>query len=195
MKTYSPQRHRDTEKSKPVWSRVVHACPVSILFALACLLRAVRPELVEGLPFDKLRANGIISKRTVLRPVLFFSVSLCLCGSGFAASSLPDLPGRLFYTPAQRAQLETARLHSVTPGAHLSQAPSPDSAPAPLRFDGVMTRSDGKSTRWVDGKAQLGASSVTGLKPGQIRADGKVYEPYQVLRPNQAETSEMESTP
>jgi hypothetical protein len=24
---------------------------------------------------------------------------------------------------------------------------------------------------------------VKGLKPGQIRADGKVYEPYQVLRP------------
>jgi hypothetical protein len=103
--------------------------------------------------------------------------------------------GRLFYTPAQRAQLETARAHTVTQGAHPSQAPSSDRAAAPLRFDGVMTRSDGKSTRWVDGKAQLGASGLAGLKPGQIRLDGRVVEPYQVLRPNQAEASEKESTP
>lgn len=114
-------------------------------------------------------------------PVLFFFVSLCLCGSGFAAPS--DLPGRLFYTPAQRAQLETARARNLT--QHASPKPNqPVSVPAPLRYDGVVIRSDGKSTRWVGGKAEVGASSVTGLKPGQIRANGKVYEPYQVLRPH-----------
>ena len=56
-----------------------------------------------------------------------------------------------------------------------------------------MTRSDGKTTRWVDGKAQVGPSSVSGLKPGQIRADGKVYEPYQVLRPTPAGPAEAEA--
>lgn len=138
MKTYSPQRHRGTEKCKPVRGQGVRACPI-----------------------------------------LFFSVSLCLCGSGFAATSSPDLPGRLFYTPAQRAQLEAARARNVTE----VRAGSPDAAPPPVRFDGVVIRSDGTSTRWVDGKAQLGASGVAGLKPGQIRAGGRVYEPYQVLRP------------
>jgi hypothetical protein len=47
----------------------------------------------------------------------------------------------------------------------------------------MVIRSDGKTTRWVDGKPQLDGSGVSGLKPGQIRANGKVYEPYQVLRP------------
>ncbi|MGV8990201.1 MAG: hypothetical protein ACOH1Q_02235 [Thiobacillus sp.] len=90
--------------------------------------------------------------------------------------------GRLFYTPAQRVQLESARARNLTQRASPKQRQAV-SAPAPLRFDGVVIRSDGKSTRWVDGKAEVGTSSVTGLKPGQIRANGKVYEPYQVLRP------------
>ena len=125
---------------------------------------------------------------------LLFSVSLCLCGSGFAAPSSPDLPGRLFYTPAQRAQLEAARARNVT---RINQA-TPAAGPPPLRFDGMVIRSDGKTTRWVDGKAEVGASSVTGLKPGQIRANGKVYEPYQVLRPqapSPVEPAAKETTP
>ena len=142
MKTYSPQRHRGTEKSKPAWSWVVHAYSI-----------------------------------------LFFSVSLCLCGSGFAAPSTPDSLGRLFFTPAQRAQLEAARARNVTPSGGPGQQTSSDSAPAPLRYDGVVIRSDGKTTRWIDGRAQRDGSAVSGLKPGQIRANGKVYEPYQVLRP------------
>jgi hypothetical protein len=91
-------------------------------------------------------------------------------------------PGRLFYTPAQRAQLEDARARHVTPSAtrHPSHAPV---ATPPQAFDGEMIRSDGQATRWVNGKAQRGATGVTGLKPGQIRADGKIYEPYQLLRP------------
>ncbi|MDP1863863.1 MAG: hypothetical protein Q8K52_08160 [Thiobacillus sp.] len=94
----------------------------------------------------------------------------------------PIESGRLFYTPAQRVQLESARARNLTQRASPKQRQN-ISAPAPLRFDGIVIRSDGKSTRWVDGKAEVGTSSVTGLKPGQIRANGKVYEPYQVLRP------------
>ena len=121
-------------------------------------------------------------------PVLFFSVSLCLCGSGFAAQ---DLPGRLFYTPAQRAQLEAARARNVTQ----ARQAAPDAAPPVVRFDGMVIRSDGSSTRWVNGQAQVGGSGVAGLKPGQIRADGKVYEPYQVLRPSPAAPVAEEPTP
>jgi hypothetical protein len=91
--------------------------------------------------------------------------------------------GRLFYTPAERAQLENARVHKLTRSAASGKPDAARSAPPPLRYDGVLIRSDGKTTRWVDGKPQVGTSSVTGLKPGQIRANGKVYEPYQVLRP------------
>jgi hypothetical protein len=104
-------------------------------------------------------------------------------GIGTASLAASSDPGRLFYTPAQRAQLESARSQSGTPLAGQRKRDLPDSAPPPLRYDGLVIRSDGKTTRWVDGKPHLDGSGVSGLKPGQVRADGKVYEPYQVLRP------------
>jgi hypothetical protein len=108
------------------------------------------------------------------------AISLLAPVSGLAA---PQELGRLFYTPEQRAQLETARTHPAMQRGSRSTGGATDSPPAPLRFDGVVIRSDGTTTRWVDGKPQVGASGVAGLKPGQVRANGKVYEPYQVLRP------------
>ncbi len=135
---------------------------------------------------------------TLSRPVRSFLMIwmlpafLGLCHSSLAE---PVEPGRLFYTPAQRAQLESARAHNVTQLGGKNKRGSPDGAPAPLRFDGLVIRSDGKTTRWVDGKPQLDGSGVAGLKPGQIRADGKVYEPYQVLRPSPAAPVAEERTP
>ncbi len=114
------------------------------------------------------------------RTTLFLLVALN------AGASLAADAGRLFYTPAQRAQLEAARTRNVT-----RDMPA-DAVPA-QRFDGVVIRSDGGNTSWVNGQPQVGASGVAGLKPGQIRADGKVYEPYQVLRPVPA--IEKEPTP
>lgn len=125
-------------------------------------------------------SRPIRRERGHLGSAWIFSVALCLCGSGFAASADP---GRLFYTPAQRAQLEAARARNIselTPG-------TPEPGPSAQRFDGMLIRSDGSTTRWVNGRAQLGGSGVVGLKPGQIRADGRVYEAYQVLRPHAPE--------
>ena len=118
---------------------------------------------------------------------------LMLCAGGTSLASPAEL-GRLFYTPAQRAQLESARTHNVT---QVVSQPKP-SSPPPLRYDGILMRSDGPTTRWVDGKAQAGPAGVAGLKPGQIRAGDKVYEPYQVVRPAAASPAEpitTETTP
>ena len=115
--------------------------------------------------------------------------SLGLCHSCLAE---PVELGRLFYTPAQRAQLESARTRNVTQLAGKHTRGSPDGA-APRRFDGMVIRSDGKTTRWVDGKPQLDGSGVSGLKPGQVRAGGKVYEPYQLLRPRPADPAAPEA--
>jgi len=109
-------------------------------------------------------------------------VTLSLCVNGISMAAPVEL-GRLFYTPAQRAQLESARIRNVTQPAGTSKLDGSGNTPPPLRYDGVLIRSDGETTRWVDGKPQVGASSVAGLKPGQIRANGRIYEPYQVLRP------------
>lgn len=121
------------------------------------------------------------AKRTLhMRPGAWI-LALCLGGIGTGMAAPAD-PGRLFFTPAQRAQLEAARARNATPSGP-GQPVSTDSVPAPLRYDGVVIRSDGPTTRWVDGKAQRDGSAVSGLKPGQIRANGHVYEPYQVLHP------------
>lgn len=101
-------------------------------------------------------------------------------GSPVAAAAEP---GRLFYTPAQRVQLEAARHRGNRPPA----GPE-DDAESPLRYDGVLIRSDGRVTRWVDGKPA--AAVPAGLQPGQTRVDGKVFEPYQLLAPTRAAPAE-----
>ena len=121
----------------------------------------------------------ILRKRLAPLPWLLLAM---LAGGGESLAAPSTEPGRLFYTPAQRAQLEAARARNATPGKQAN----PETGPQPVRFDGMVIRSDGTGTRWVNGRAQVGGSGVADLKPGQIRADGKVYEPYQMLRPGPA---------
>ena len=116
------------------------------------------------------------ARRLPLRWLLALAVGAC--GTGLAA---PADPGRLFYTPAQRAQLESARSRDAATPAGLQRKGA--SATGPQRLDGVLIRSDGRTTHWVNGRPQAGAAGVVGLKPGQVRAGGRVYEPYQVLPP------------
>lgn len=126
-------------------------------------------------------------KRFACLPVLL----LAALGAGSESIAAPFTdPGRLFYTPEQRAQLEAARARNVT-----QVQAGPAAGPPRVRFDGMVIRSDGNSTRWVNGQSQAGASGVSGLKPGQIRADGRVYEPYQVLRPSPDPAIAKEPTP
>ena len=117
------------------------------------------------------------------------------------APSAPTLPGRLFYSPAQRAMLNEARVRQVTAlpkvagsGSASEVAPAP---PAPVSFDGVITRSDGTATHWVNGRPHVGRSSdnVRNLKPGQTRAAQKVYEPYQIRQPEAVRKPTPASSP
>lgn len=117
--------------------------------------------------------------------------ALCLIVAGLGPARSAEM-GRLFFTPVQRAQLEAARAR-VASGPGPRTAAPPSDRPAPLRYDGVLIRSDGKTTRWVDGAAQFDGAAPAGLKPGQIRAGGKVYEPYQLLRPRPADPATPEA--
>lgn len=97
--------------------------------------------------------------------------------------SLPAMAGlgRLFYTPAQRATLEDARQRNIV---HAATPATPGGA---IVYNGVMLRSDGRTTQWVDGQPQARAGTdyeADGrrLAPGQVFYDGKVYEPYQFIR-------------
>ena len=122
-----------------------------------------------------------------MKPGLWIGL-LSLYGAG-AWALAPDhaLTGRLFYTPAQRAMLANARIHQVTdvPKTLAPREALPE--PAPLSFDGVITRSDGVSaTHWINGRPHAGqpATNVQRLKPGQTRANNQVYESYQLFRPS-----------
>lgn len=87
-------------------------------------------------------------------------------------------PGRLFFTPAERTQIERLRSRPASTAASESVKP-----PAALtRYDGLVVRSDGYTTRWVNGQPRTGAAP-DGLKPGQLRAHDRVYEAYQILPP------------
>ncbi len=93
-------------------------------------------------------------------------------------------PGRLFYTAEQRAVLEKARLQNRTQ-APVSGTPAP---PRPVTYDGFVQRSDGHTTRWVNGKVQ-GSGAITlnvrgyKLLPGQTLDGRQVYEAHGIRRP------------
>lgn len=97
-----------------------------------------------------------------------------------------NIPGRLFYTPAQRNMLNEARTHQVTDLPKMSASVSSPAPSAPVSFDGVITRSDGVATHWINGRPHVGSTSnnVKNLKPGQTRAAQKVYESYQIRQPD-----------
>jgi hypothetical protein len=91
--------------------------------------------------------------------------------------------GRLFYSAEQRAGLEHARLNHVTE----SDVPQPRARPAAITYDGVVLRSDGRTTRWINGHPVNGSAAAPvfkgqSLKPGQTAANGRIYEPHQIIR-------------
>jgi hypothetical protein len=73
--------------------------------------------------------------------------------AGVASAATPAPPlGRLFFTPAERAALDAQRRAAARPAAAPpAAAASAPVAPRTLRVDGVVTRSGGPSTVWIDG--------------------------------------------
>lgn len=113
-----------------------------------------------------------------IRHALATALAAAALAQGAIARAAPSEPGRLFYTPAQRAQLEAARSRGSTRPATTSVQAAEDS---PQRYDGLIIRSDGQVTHWVDGKPA--ATAPRRLQPGQTRAGSRVYESYQLLPP------------
>lgn len=69
-----------------------------------------------------------------------------------AATSAPATAaelGRLFYTPEQRAQLDTERAHNVTP----------EDSPNVISIDGIVQRHGGERTVWINGVPQAAGQS------------------------------------
>ena len=106
-------------------------------------------------------------------PVVFFALMVVAAS---AAAQPAGPPGRLFFTPAQRAALDVARTQRAR--AMLSnEKTEEEAAPVPqtITYGGVVRRSDGKSTVWfnnqpVNDREPLGGAAIV----GRVRPDGSV---------------------
>lgn len=126
-----------------------------------------------------------------------FACALLLGAGACARAEQPHL-GRLFSTPEQRAQLDAQR-YGPPPGATAPAAPAPPPPPPPappVELNGVVQRSSGRSTIWLNQSPQqephnqldrasdgvltlrLSTGQVLLLKPGQRYdpASGSVSE-------------------
>ena len=93
-----------------------------------------------------------------------------------AAAPAAEL-GRLFFTPAQRAALDAARKQNVRVeiANEDTERPQQPAAPAPrdLSVNGLIQRSDGKSTVWVNNKP-LAGDTAGGYNVTTRRGDNRV---------------------
>jgi hypothetical protein len=86
-----------------------------------------------------------------------------LLAASFAAPVAAQELGRLFFTPERRETLDRRRQFKLTERREIEEDPA-------LTVDGVVTRSDGRRTIWINGVAQDGGDAVTPVhaRPGRI---------------------------
>jgi len=107
----------------------------------------------------------------VLRLVLL--ALLPLTASAQAPTAAEPAPGRLFHTPAQRAELDRARDRPPAESARPRASPPP--APATLSVEGVVRRDDGQSTVWINRQPTRAPADTGGVRIGPVRdAAGEV---------------------
>lgn len=82
-----------------------------------------------------------------------------------AATAHAEPLGRLFYTPEERARIDQGTGH----------APQAEARPAPPVINGIVRRSNGEGTVWIDGEAQHGrirqSADAVGEAPAAHGAD------------------------
>lgn len=131
--------------------------------------------------------------------ILLFSLCCIFPINSFAAYFNASELGRLLTTPEQRHRIDALRKGKSPAGS------DEKSSPSDIKMQGVVIRSDGKSTVWVNGKNTLKSNRVDGvhvrlnslnnktdtvtvvinnrpvrMKPGQVwsESSGKVTDGY-----------------
>jgi len=98
--------------------------------------------------------------RTHPLPILALAVIL----AGLAQTTLAEDPsvGRLFFTPERRQALDRQRLYNI-------QDTSPTAEEPVVTLNGVVKRSSGRRTAWLNGVVQHDNEDLTGtkVKPGR----------------------------
>ena len=110
-----------------------------------------------------------------------WKIGLTVCCALAAAATSGPAPaqerlGRLFFTPAQRASLDVARSQRAR-ATLATEKTEQDAAPVPqtITYSGVLRRSDGKTTVWINNqpvhdRESAGAAAIV----EQVRPDGSV---------------------
>jgi hypothetical protein len=110
-----------------------------------------------------------------------WKIGLVACSALAAAAvavpaSAQERLGRLFFTPAQRASLDVARSQRAR-AAVATEKPEQEATPVPqtITYSGVLRRSDGKTTVWINNqpvhdRESAGAAAIV----GRVRPDGSV---------------------
>lgn len=114
-------------------------------------------------------------KRATMRHAVILALGVLL-GAGGAAAQTAHI-GRLFTTPLERQRLDSLRAGGAqAAGTGTATAPSapeaaagapPAPAPAPLVVNGIVRRSDGRDTVWINQQIQQGQPVGTAAKGRQ----------------------------
>ena len=141
-----------------------------------------------------------MSGTVVLRPLI-----LCVLLAGAALTARAQSPqlGRLFLSPEQRAQLDAQRYGPPAPDpAMAAPAPPPPPPPAPpVELNGLVQRSSGRSTVWLNQEAQNEPHNrLASGKPGTLTlrlSNGQVVllQPGQRYDPASGTVSEAQEAP
>ncbi|MFA7240528.1 MAG: hypothetical protein WC091_10475 [Sulfuricellaceae bacterium] len=102
--------------------------------------------------------NQLKSLQPLLRAAFFVALA------SFCALSWGGPLGRLFFTPEERANLDRARLTGGNPEQGQEQESTPDPQPESLTLNGIVKRSSGKITVWVNHAAQHETDFPSGTK-------------------------------
>jgi hypothetical protein len=114
-------------------------------------------------------------------PVALFALAVAAASAQAVAQTAPkpaareaEPVGRLFFTPAQRASLDIARTRRAR--TTLSSEQSEEAAPVAqtITYGGMVRRSDGKSTMWVNNRAISDSEAATGAIVGRVGKDGSI---------------------
>jgi len=102
----------------------------------------------------------------------------CALAAGAAPAPAAESLGRLFFSPEQRSTLDTLRskktrvvLETETP----NEKPPPAPTPEVVTYGGIVRRSDGNATVWINNRAIEDKDVRSGSTiVGRVRPDGSV---------------------
>lgn len=97
-------------------------------------------------------------------------VLLAGLAGGAGAASAQDALGRLFFTPAQRAQIDEARRRPAAPEPVREAVVVPaQPQPQSVSVDGIVRRNDGQATVWVNRKPTAAPEQAGAVRIGPVR--------------------------